>query len=118
MKTKTMLTNIVAAGALALGTALVIPSAWAQTSASSVTQVCTDARTVSVKEAKWVPGLGRGVVIVDAGKALVCNSCTHAAPAARPRDRNSNGAKSTRPTKNLHDCNQGGCAGGKAALAK
>ena len=64
---------------------------------------------IAVKEAKWVPGLGRGMVIVDAGKATVCNSCSKPVIVSRTHDRNSNGAKSSKPVKALHDCTKSGC---------
>ncbi len=70
---------------------------------------CSDARVIAVKEAKWVPGLGRGMVIVDAGKATVCNSCSNPVIASKTHDRNSNGAKSSKPVKALHDCTKSGC---------
>lgn len=116
MKTNTMLTKVVAAFALALGTAFASSSALAET-ITSPDKACPDARSVSVKEAKWVPGLGRGMVIVDAGKALVCNSCATSATSARLTDRNSNGARMSGPVESVHDCSKSGCGGEIVAMA-
>jgi hypothetical protein len=77
-------------------------------------QRCTDSRVISVKEAKWVPGRGRGMIIVDAGKQPVCNSCASPVAAARLTDRNSHGAKANKPGMTLHDCTPKDCG---AALA-
>ncbi len=77
--------------------------------------VCTDARLISVKEAKWVRGGGRGMTIVDAGKRLVCNSCATPVAITRPVDRNGNGPKANLPSRGLHDCTSTGCGGVKTA---
>ncbi len=135
MKTKLRYSKLLAGVALALGTGLLIPTAvagpgsgvsiWRNKPAPEKTpaapsatieppRACTDSRLISVKEAKWVRGGGRGMVIVDAGKTLVCNSCATPTVAAKTHDRNSNGPKAALPIKGLHDCSKNGC-GGKVA---
>ncbi len=137
MKTNLLSAKLLAGIALALGTGLAIPSAtagpgsgvsiWRNKPAADKTvaapvaspetpRACTDSRLISVKEAKWVRGLGRGMVIVDAGKALVCNSCSTLTVAAKTHDRNSNGPKASAPSRGLHDCSTGGCGGTVASL--
>ena len=137
MKTNTFRSTLLAGAALALGTGFAIPAAVAgpgsgvsiwrdkpgatNTAPASVTpsetpRVCTDARLISVKESKWVRGLGRGMVIVDAGKALVCNSCATPVVVAKTHDRNSNGPKASMPIKALHDCTKNACGTAVASV--
>lgn len=137
MKTNMRYSKLLAGVALALGTGLIIPTAvagpgsgvsiWrnkpaaekapaAPSASVEPPRACTDSRLISVKEAKWVRGLGRGMVIVDAGKALVCNSCATPTVAAKTHDRNSNGPKASMPIKALHDCVKSGCGGTVASV--
>lgn len=83
--------------------------------ATETPRACTDARVIALKESKWVRGGGRGMVVVNAGKALVCNSCATPAPVTKTHDRNSNGPKAGKPTKVLHDCGKAGCGGAVVA---
>ena len=129
MKTSTLGSRVLAGAALVLGagltgsTVLAGPgsgvSIWrnkpetppsAPASAATVeASRCSDARVISVKESKWVRGLGRGMVVVDAGKAVVCDSCSTPVAAPKTHDRNANGPKAPLVTKALHDCTKAGC---------
>jgi hypothetical protein len=132
MKTSLRYAKLLAGAVLALGPSTIMPTAFAgpgsgigiwrnQPAAEKAEaaprgtieprRACTDSRLVSVTATKWVRGQGRGMVIVDAGKTLVCNSCAASTVAAKTSDRNSNGPKASLPTKGLHDCSQNGCGG-------
>jgi len=129
MKTSTLGSSVLAGAALALGAGLTVstvlagpgsgvsiwrnkpeapPSAPAPAATVEASR-CSDARIISVKESKWVRGLGRGMVVVDAGKAVVCNTCSSAVAAPKAHDRNANGPKAALAAKPLHDCTKAGC---------
>lgn len=129
--------KVLAGAMLVLGTSLALPTAFAgpgsgvsiwrnspkpdkipaaPATSGTMAAPCTDSRVISVKEAKWVRGNGRGMTIVDAGKTLVCNSCATPVAVSRPVDRNSNGPKAGKPSRGLHDCTKGGCGTVVASL--
>ena len=71
---------------------------------------CTDARLVSVTEAKFIQANGRGPTrTVEVGKKLVCTACDIPMIVMKPSGHNARGAMAPVAIRGTHDCTKNGC---------